>query len=55
MVRLDLMEPIAKHATAMTVAGRPVFVPLEEVAALCAALTSAHTDADASVDGEANS
>jgi hypothetical protein len=45
VVRLDLLEPLTKHASAMTVAGRAVFIPVEQVAALCEALHAAQVAA----------
>jgi hypothetical protein len=47
VVRLDLLEPIAKHIAAKTVAGRAIFVPVEQVSALCDALNCARAEAGA--------
>jgi hypothetical protein len=54
VVRIDLLEPLARHSTAMTVAGRPVFVPVEFVAALCDALCAARSEAGGAGEGGAS-
>jgi hypothetical protein len=38
-VQLDVLQPVASHATALTVVGRAVFVPSDRIPALCAALS----------------
>jgi hypothetical protein len=47
VVRIDLLEPLTKHSPNMTVTGRPIFVPVEQVGLLCGALNSASVEAGA--------
>lgn len=44
VVRLDLLEPLASHSSAMTVVGRAVLIPSERVDELIQALYAAKVD-----------
>lgn len=44
-VQLDVLQPVALHATALTVIGRPVLIPANQIPALCDALSRFGTDA----------
>lgn len=41
VVRLDVLEPLTKHSSALVVVGRPVLIPVGQVAAVCEALARA--------------
>lgn len=47
VVRLDVLEPIARHDQAMMLIGRPVFISTEQVGAVCDALKAACAEARA--------
>lgn len=54
VVQLDVLQPFASHSTALTVIGRPVFIPTGQVEAVCqllARLASASVPADPPEDG----
>lgn len=53
VVQIDVLEPLTIHASALTVVGRPVFIPAEQVGAVREALARLFDEpAPAEVEGE---